>query len=167
MATNDLTIRAATATDVLAAATVHRAAAVAAFRSIFPETEEPPALEWLVENWSELVSSPDGEALIAAAGDEVVGTVVARTDPHDPAVGQLHRLYVLPELWQGGVGTALHDAAIDRLRARGFARAGLWVLERNTAARAMYERRGWVLVPGREMRYEPSGVIEVRYEREL
>ena len=166
MAERDLVIRPATLADAPNAAGLHRAAAVLAYRDIFPPSEEPPTLEWLTANWTELVSNPDG-ALVATLGDELAGTVVARTDPQDPTVAQLHRLYVVPERWATGVGAALHDAALDRMRARGFTHAGLWVLERNVRARRFYEARGWRHVPGRTMGYPGTDVVEVRYERDL
>jgi len=53
----------------------------------------------------------------------------------------LDQLYVLPELQSLGVGTALlshAQAQADRLQ--------LWAFQRNTAARAFYQRRGFRLI---------------------
>ena len=43
----------------------------------------------------------------------------------------------------------------------GHVEARLWVIDRNRRARDLYERNGWVLVPGETI--EELGVVEVRY----
>jgi GNAT superfamily N-acetyltransferase len=63
-----------------------------------------------------------------------------RERPHD---GQLYALYAIPSEWSRGIGHALLLAAEERLRAAGFRRAHLWVLEGNDRAAGFYERHGW------------------------
>jgi GNAT superfamily N-acetyltransferase len=67
-----------------------------------------------------------------------------RPDPTRPdpqaCGGELH---VLPEQWGHGIGSALHDGAIDPLAGGGYDTAWLWVLAANDRARRMYEHRGW------------------------
>lgn len=57
--------------------------------------------------------------------------------------GKLLALYIDEELAGRGAGPALHDAAIEALRAAGHHDAVLWVLADNARARAFYARRGW------------------------
>jgi GNAT superfamily N-acetyltransferase len=64
-----------------------------------------------------------------------------------------------------GIGSALHDAALDVLRSRSYEKAGLWVIAANSRARTMYEARGWLLRTGFESDF--VGVTEVRYVKEL
>ena len=52
--------------------------------------------------------------------------------------------YVLPEFQNRGVGTALHDAALQRLRLP----ARLKCQTRNTRALDFYRRRGWTTIGG-------------------
>lgn len=66
-----------------------------------------------------------------------------RDDDVDPSVGELYSLYVDPELWSQGHGTALHEAAMLELVRGGFASAALWVLEGNTRATRFYHAHGW------------------------
>lgn len=57
--------------------------------------------------------------------------------------GYVHHIHVAPG-WVGtGVGAGLWRAALDALRAAGFAGATLAVYEPNALARAFYERMGW------------------------
>ncbi len=60
-----------------------------------------------------------------------------------PTTGELHALYLAPDVWGQGLGTRLHTCALDRLRTSGFLRACLWVLDTNTRARRFYHQHGW------------------------
>lgn len=71
------------------------------------------------------------------------GGGATRDDDLDASVGELYSLYVDPELWGRGHGSALHDAALGELVSRGYASAVLWVLEDNAHARGFYLARGW------------------------
>ena len=79
----------------------------------------------------------------------------------------LRTLYVLPAYHGRGVGSALHDFALERLRARGVARAKLWALEENHEARRFYERRGWTLTHETRVVPFPPNPIDVQYAKEL
>jgi ribosomal protein S18 acetylase RimI-like enzyme len=57
--------------------------------------------------------------------------------------GALSRLYVHPDAWGRGVGTALLGATARRLRPAGTLRAV--VMAANTVGRAFYDRRGFTL----------------------
>ena len=58
-------------------------------------------------------------------------------------VGLIYLLYVLPEQWGRGVGTALMQAGMQELRKLGMREAILWVLRDNLRARRFYEQLGW------------------------
>jgi GNAT superfamily N-acetyltransferase len=58
--------------------------------------------------------------------------------------GKIYALYLDEDLLGRGAGRALHDAALDGLRAARFTGAVLWVLEDNARGRAFYARWGWV-----------------------
>jgi putative acetyltransferase len=77
--------------------------------------------------------------------------------------GFLSTLYVLPAYQGSGVGSALHDLALERLRAHGFQEARLWTLERNDAGRRFYERRGWLLTDETRVVPYPPNPIDVQY----
>jgi GNAT superfamily N-acetyltransferase len=101
--------------------------------------------------WTDVLADADGHAvLVATTGDDVprgfatfgpardaeyAGTVVP---------GELSTLYVDPPAQGAGVGRRLHDAALDGLRAAGFADAVVWVYEENAHALLFYGRIGWL-----------------------
>jgi GNAT superfamily N-acetyltransferase len=73
----------------------------------------------------------------------VVGVVQTGPRHDEPGVGALRGLYVDPAAQGAGVGTALHDHAVERLGAAGFREATLWVFTANGQARDFYAARGW------------------------
>ncbi|WP_310766574.1 GNAT family N-acetyltransferase [Mycobacterium sp. Z3061] len=82
--------------------------------------------------------------------------------------GELMAIYVDPGSLSSGVGHLLIGAARERLAARGFAGAALWVLRGNTRARRFYERDGWLPDGARRTRvYGGTLVEEARYRRTL
>ena len=66
-----------------------------------------------------------------------------------------------------GIGTALHDHALDRLRAQGRTKAKLWTLEENWNARRYYEKRDWTLTEETRVVPCPPNPIDVQYEKGL
>lgn len=60
-----------------------------------------------------------------------------------PGTGELWALNLEPEAWGRGIATALMAAAVGELRAQGYRRAILWVLDTNARGRRFYEREGW------------------------
>lgn len=103
-----------------------------------------------------------------AAGDPIVGLVMGdpapELDPDPEAHGHVRALYVDPDHWGRGIGKRLHDTAVEYLRvARPQLPAfTLWVMERNTRARARYESWGWVATGERQEIF--PGIDELRYE---
>lgn len=57
--------------------------------------------------------------------------------------GELYALYTHPECQRRGAGGAVHAALLERLRARSFSVAALWVLRDNQPARRWYADHGW------------------------
>lgn len=136
-----LTIRVAGGDDVEALLAIQRAGSLVAFAEIFPPERYPFPDDAVRKRWREAVSDADRRVLIAERDQQPVGMVAF-------GPGRLDALYVLPAEWRGGIGSRLHDEAVDELRTVS-TEARLWVLERNVVARRFYERRGWRL-DGRE-----------------
>ena len=99
------------------------------------------AAEWR----SALENPPRDRAtrLVAVVDDEVVGFALVGPADDAPDTGELYALNVDPDHWGTGVGPALIDAAMDALRASGFASAVLWVHPDNERARSFYSRPEW------------------------
>jgi ribosomal protein S18 acetylase RimI-like enzyme len=79
--------------------------------------------------------------------------------------GELYALYVLPEHWRAGSGSALLHATLDELAERGFDVVTLWVLAGNDRAIGFYERHGFHAT-GERVR-DPRGLDELRMSRLL
>ncbi len=137
---------------------IARDSAVAGFQHVFPpELYEFPA-DTIRADWIAALTNPDGETYVAFDEEKAVG-VISLSD------GVLQTLYVMPECWGRGVGNALHDFALDRLRETNVQQAHLWTLTENQRARAFYEKRGWVLTGRTRVVPFPPYPIDVEYVR--
>lgn len=149
---------------------LHRRAAQTAFAHIFPAEAPPPPFDEDLARWRFWLGADREQGrqpYTVEADGRIVGVVLAGPDPDDPAVGHLARFYVDPDRWGTGIGTALHDVAIADLANRRFLVATLWVLEDNVRARRWYERLGWIQTSERKPSYEPAGIYDARYVRDL
>lgn len=165
----ETTIRKATLRDAAAVTRIHLETAIAAYSDIFPSDAPAPTYEELLSVWTDWLTNADAidRNLIAVQNGSMVGIGRAGPDPADPSVGHLSRVYVHPESWGLGAGTALYGAALDHLRAAGFTTATLWVLEHNSRARSWYERLGWHATGHRKSVFAPSNIDDVRYRFDL
>jgi ribosomal protein S18 acetylase RimI-like enzyme len=116
-----------------------------------------------------LESDPDGlaPAWVGEAGGRVVAFVSGgppRDDDIAPPAAEIYAIYLRPEAWRQGLGTALMDTATAHFRANGATYLVLWVFETNARARSFYEALGWVPDGGRQVLLV-GGVraTEVRY----
>ncbi len=101
-----------------------------------------------VEVWAERFRNPRGISnWVWEEAGRLAGLAAAGESDEDDldavAVGCLYALYVDPGAQGAGVGRALHDRALEELRAAGAREAVLWVLVGNERARRFYERLGW------------------------
>jgi GNAT superfamily N-acetyltransferase len=139
---------------------IQREAAVAAFSHVFPPDRFPFPEDEVRENWKRALADPDVEVYLAEIDGEPAASVSV-------GHGFLRTLYVVPPQQGTGIGSALHDHALERLRALGAGEAKLWTLEENHAARSFYERRGWHL-NGETRRVEfPPHPLDVGYSRTI
>lgn len=118
-----------------------------------------------------------GEALylLACDNDRILGHLVLKWDgPGHPLVrtlvehcAEVEDFVVDPERRSQGIGGAMLDGAGEEARARGIARLGLGVGHGNPRARALYERCGFVLVPGSDHRVTWQTIDERGRRREV
>jgi len=139
---------------------IQRDAAIGAFGHIFPPDRYPFPDARVREIWEQALRDRGVEVYVAEHDGGPVGSVSIAGD-------FLQTLYVVPASQSTGVGSALHDFALERLRANGTTRAKLWVLEENRAAREFYERRGWTLTSETRVVPFPPNPIDVQYALEL
>ena len=139
---------------------VQRAAAVAAFGHIFPPERYPFPDEAIRRGWDAALSDPSVETYVARTDTEPVGLVSI-------GYGFLRTLFVVPEHWRTGVGSALHDRGLERLKDGGFSEARLWTLTENLQAQLFYEHRGWTATGATRVTPFPPNPPEVEYRRLL
>jgi GNAT superfamily N-acetyltransferase len=139
---------------------IQRKAAVAAFSHIFPPDRYPFPDDAVHADWQSALADPEIEIYMIEIGGKPAGSVAV-------GYGFLRNLYVLPQHQGSGVGSTLHDHALERLRDLGLNEAKLWTLEGNHGARRFYERRGWGLNgETREVPFPPNP-LDVGYSRSL
>lgn len=127
--------------------------------------------------WFESLTAGRPEVWIASAGGRPVGWVAfdasrdraPENDTRAHHAGEIWALYVLASEWSWGVGRSLCNKACERLAARGFTFAMLWVFENNERARHFYEKAGFELDLGSAKAFEIAGIqaSEVRYCKTL
>lgn len=94
--------------------------------------------------WAEWLKSPGAfvwEHESAIAG--VVATTQARDEDLGPEFGEFGVLMVDPPAQGNGIGSALHDHALENLRASGFAHVAHWIFVGNEQGEAFLADRGW------------------------
>jgi ribosomal protein S18 acetylase RimI-like enzyme len=93
--------------------------------------------------WEETVANPDMSVRVAEVGGEIVGFVSVGPSRAEEGNAELYAIYIEPELFGTGVGRALMDAALQRMRELGYREATLWVLDGNERAERFYRIAGW------------------------
>jgi GNAT superfamily N-acetyltransferase len=144
------TIRPATVDDVEAFVSMKNDAWRWAYTGILPDEHlDALTIDAQVARWRDRFARPGPAAdwvFVAVDEDRVVGVAGAgpsRDDDATPSTGELAMLYLDRDHLGRGLGRALHDRALDALRAASYTRATLWVLEANQRGRGFYGHVGW------------------------
>ena len=94
------------------------------------------------QQWDEFLCRSDFIYYVSERDDIITGFVGIcpyRDEEHSPA-GEIGGLYVAPEYWSCGIGTALLHCGVQYLLQSMRTPVYLWVLESNSRARAFYEK---------------------------
>lgn len=149
-------IRLPTQNDRLAIGHVYCEAWKAAYRGIVPDD----FLDGLTDENCAPRSIRSKGALICETEGRIIGAASfgARRDCPDAQTGELYSIYVLPECWRTGAGSALFEAVRNELRADGYSSMFLWTLSENRRARRFYEKMGMnaigartIIIGGRQL----------------
>lgn len=161
-------VRPAAVEDADRIALVHVRSWQAAHRGLLPQ----PVLDDLdgtmprrVASWADRVGH-ESVTLVGELRGSVVAFAHASPGRDEDRVdhAEMYAIYALAEAWGSGVGHALHEAALARLRDAGYGDAILWVLDGNERAVRFYEGHGWRF-DGSE-KHEPWGEV-VLHERRM
>jgi GNAT superfamily N-acetyltransferase len=160
-----VTVRPASEEDIETVEAVARDAWYAAYGGFLaPETVEAGLAEnYDAELLAAAVDHDDVEFLVAVADGEVVGFASAERTWADEV--ELHTLYVHPDRWGEGVGSALLDEIAEWAREVGVDRIACGVLADNAVGVGFFEARGFTR--GLEARGEVGGELHPEYEFEL
>jgi len=142
-----------------------------AYRGLLPDdyldgmSVDKRAIAWQ----SMLEADPEGRtpAWVAETAAGVLG-FVSGGPPRDadvsPPTAEIYAIYLRPEAWRRGIGTALMETATAHLRSAGATELVLWVFEANARARAFYQALGWLPDGARQaLLVGGQRAMEVRY----
>jgi ribosomal protein S18 acetylase RimI-like enzyme len=147
----EITVRVATPEDAEGIARVHVHSWQVGYEGIVaPKVLGELSVFEREKRWEQILAgdrAPDARTwtTVAVSGGEIVGFAGGGPSRDEDTLGEgeLYAVYVAPEHWSQGVGTALMADAVARLGVGGAAHASLWVLEENARGRHFYERLGW------------------------
>lgn len=165
-------VRQADVRDAEQIAHVHVATWQKAYRGIIPDGFlDGLSVTKRAEFWNSRLKEVSGKTLVAEAGREVVGFAdfgPSRDSDAAPKIGELNAIYVLPDHWGQGHGSALMVEAEEVLRAAGFGRITLWVLEGNRRGRDFYERQGFQFEgTTKPITFSGTALTELRYGKDV
>jgi RNA 2',3'-cyclic 3'-phosphodiesterase len=148
-----LRVRPARPEDAEAMARVNVRSWQAAYRGLVAdEVLDSLSIEDATRREEERSALEGSEAWVGLRDGAVVGYVSfgpwRQTPRGGPDAGEVYALYVEPGEQRRGVGRLLLERAVAALRASGYRKAVLCVLEGNRAARSFYEPLGWSLEGG-------------------
>ena len=184
---DDLTVRPAATSDVADVRRVARESWHAAYDDVLGiETVESVSNDWYdLYDLRQSVEREDTAFLVAErpreGGDEGEGDRTSEDEPTDQrivgfgegvlgeedAAAELSRLYVHPDHWGEGIGSALIDRIETWVAERGAERLRLIVLADNEIGNDFYESRGYRRVGTRESELEGETFAEYVREREV
>ena len=128
--------------DPYAVSRVYEQSWKSAYRGIVPQSylDAIPA-----GRWASLVAMEGWNNLIALDGETVAGVCCFSRSRFSGYAdwGEIISLYLLPGYMGLGLGRRLMERALAELRALGYRRVFLWVLEENARARHFYEKMGF------------------------
>jgi GNAT superfamily N-acetyltransferase len=166
-----ITVRKAKPTDALPIAALHVRAWQIGFAEYFSAEYlegqasflEEPALR----RREEQLASPEITTLVAGEEGLILGFAawMKNRDDLGDEVGELGAIYVHPDAWGQGAGTALITEVEAEMALAGYARAILWTLGPNERTRRFYEHRGWSF--DGTTKPHRTGVELVRYAKVL
>jgi GNAT superfamily N-acetyltransferase len=147
------------------------------WRSGYREIVSPDKLAELpVERWRHEVSVglrrpvADAFTYVAEIDGGFAGYCYVAAPTSEAGVGaevaELVAMYVCPDHWRAGAGSALMEAALERLAGLPYSEVLLWTFKENGRAISFYELHGWA-ADGAEKIHPRTGEPAVRMRRSV
>lgn len=165
----DYTVRDARPDDVPAIQRVADRAWRAAYGDFLTESTIDAAMaEWYDADDLQARIEHEGTCYAVAVSDgHVVGFVTGGPAESDDEVAFLGAIYVDPDAWREGIGSALLGTFETFCRNRAFGRIRFGVLSENESGQSFYRKHGYEAVDDREGDLFGESITEVVFEREL
>lgn len=167
-------LRQARPSDARGIAQVHIASWQEAYRGILPDRVlDNLAVEQSASVWEARLNEGAWQVLVFERENSITGFASfgpSRDENADEReVGEIYTVYVDPQQWRNGYGSALAQAAMDALAEQGFSEVALWVLRKNEQAKAFYEAMGFEADGAQKVvtRRDGTELHEARYRRSL
>lgn len=168
-----MNIRKATESDIPAIAFLHVEGWKGAYGGIVDQSFlDGLTVEKRIADWKNWMTAGETESFLAERDGKPVGFVtIGRTKTPPPGSspirpshsGEIYALYLHPDAWRRGTGTALLKHAARELKAKKHSTLCLWVLDGNARAKAFYERLGGQKLGGKMIEIGPSKLKEICY----
>jgi GNAT superfamily N-acetyltransferase len=150
-----VTVRDGDIDDVTQIAQIHVTTWQDAYKGILPEnflnglSVDRRANQWKESVKNNQTTGQNGLFVVSDNG-KVYGFAAcgAARDKEFSGYGELFAIYVTPEFQKHGYGQKLFEKVKTFLKAKGFTRAYVWSLEKNTPAHNAYEKWGANIVDG-------------------
>jgi len=156
-------IRLARPEDARGVAEVRVTAWQVAYRGLLPEDLlNDLSVEGNEALWRDRLQDGSMHCLVDEEKGRVMGFVSCGAGRDEGAggrgEGEVYALYVRPDQWRRGRGTALLNQAMRLLGEQGYDQVMLWVLCGNGPAQAFYRKMGFTTDPGEHVRHWRDGV---------
>ncbi len=166
-------IRQATQDDIPIIAALHVEGWKGAYGGIVDQAHlDSLTVEQRAKDWTQWMATGESDIFIGDVEGKPAGFVVTgRTKTPPPGSspirpshsGEIYALYLHPDHWRKGLGTALIKHAARHLKENKHSAVCLWVLDANTRAKAFYEKMGGQKLGGKMIEIGPSSLKEVCY----
>ncbi len=164
-------IRFATQADAQVLGEIHAASWKAAYRGIVPdEVLQNRTAEKRTDYFMRALAERREEDAIILVNGKAAGFVCigkCRDGDAAPCTGEIWGIYLAPSFWRQGIGTRLIRWGMDTLQKRGYSAIVLWVLAENMAARAFYEKMGFLPDGAEKEIVLGKPLIECRYRKDM
>ena len=168
-----LEIRQATQSDIPDIAEIHVAGWQGAYGGIVDQDYiDSKTVENRIETWASIFQKNESDILLAQLDGESVGFISygsLRTPPAGMSKirplysSEIYALYLIPNFYRQGVGTALIQEAVMQLKIKKHQSMCLWVLKDNKRGCSFYEAVGGQRVGKKVLEMGRTNVKEVCY----
>jgi ribosomal protein S18 acetylase RimI-like enzyme len=166
-------IRPATTDDIPHIAALHVEGWKGAYGGIVDQAYlDALTVEKRIADWTQWMAAGESQVFLAEEDGKPAGFVVTgRTKTPPPGSspirpshsGEIYALYLHPDYWRQGIGTALIKHGARVLKDQKHSSVCLWVLDANVRGKAFYEKMGGHKIGNKMIEIGPSKLKEICY----